>query len=60
MNLVPVTTFTIQAVRGTTPGPVELLGAAITLAALIAANATLRSPQAESATAPPATVPAAA
>jgi drug/metabolite transporter (DMT)-like permease len=44
MNLVPVTTFTIQALRGTTPGPVELLGAAITLAALIAANATLRAP----------------
>jgi drug/metabolite transporter (DMT)-like permease len=44
MNLVPVTTFTIQAVRGTTPGPVELAGAAITLAALIGANATLRVP----------------
>jgi drug/metabolite transporter (DMT)-like permease len=44
MNLVPVTTFTIQAVRGATPGPVELLGAAITLVALVGANATLRAP----------------
>jgi drug/metabolite transporter (DMT)-like permease len=45
MNLVPVTTFTIQAVRGATPGPVELLGAAVTLAALVGANATLRAPR---------------
>jgi drug/metabolite transporter (DMT)-like permease len=44
MNLVPVTTFTIQAVRGARPGTVELLGAAVTLAALVAANATLRAP----------------
>jgi drug/metabolite transporter (DMT)-like permease len=47
MNLVPVTTFTIQAVRGATPGPVELAGAAVTLAALIGANATLRAPARE-------------
>jgi drug/metabolite transporter (DMT)-like permease len=45
MNLVPITTFTIQAVRGATPGTVELAGAAVTLAALIGANATLRAPQ---------------
>jgi drug/metabolite transporter (DMT)-like permease len=44
MNLVPVTTFTIQASRGATPGPVELVGAGITLAALVGANATLRVP----------------
>lgn len=44
MNLVPVTTFTIQALRGATPGPVELLGAGVTLAALVAANASLRAP----------------
>ncbi len=44
MNLVPVTTFTIQAVRGATPGPVELVGAAVTLTALVAANATSRGP----------------
>ena len=44
MNLVPVTTFTIQAFRGATPGPVELMGAGITLAALVGANATLRAP----------------
>jgi drug/metabolite transporter (DMT)-like permease len=47
MNLVPVTTFTIQAVRGATPGPLELLGAAVTLAALVAANATQRAPRVE-------------
>ena len=44
MNLVPVTTFTIQAFRGATPGPVELAGAAVTLAALVGANVTLRVP----------------
>ena len=42
MNLVPVTTFTIEAIRGATPGPVELAGAGVTLAALVAANLTLR------------------
>jgi drug/metabolite transporter (DMT)-like permease len=60
MNLVPVTTFTIQAVRGATPGPVELLGAAVTLTALIAANATLRAPQAEAEEDAAPAVPAAA
>jgi drug/metabolite transporter (DMT)-like permease len=45
MNLVPITTFTIQGLRGATPGPVELAGAGITLAALVAANATLRAPR---------------
>jgi drug/metabolite transporter (DMT)-like permease len=38
MNLVPVTTFAIQAVRGSAPGAFELAGAALTLAALVAAN----------------------
>jgi drug/metabolite transporter (DMT)-like permease len=52
MNLVPVTTFTIQAVRGATPGPVELAGAAVTLAALVAANASLRAPAPAPASAP--------
>jgi drug/metabolite transporter (DMT)-like permease len=42
MNLVPVVTFTIEAFRGATPGPVEVLGAGVTLAALVAANLTLR------------------
>ena len=46
MNLVPVTTFTIQAFRGATPGPVELAGAAVTLAALVGANLTLRGARA--------------
>lgn len=44
MNLVPVTTFTIEALRGSTPGPVELAGAAVTLAALIGANVFTRVP----------------
>ena len=44
MNLVPVTTFTIEALRGATPGPVELAGALVTLTALVGANATLRLP----------------
>jgi drug/metabolite transporter (DMT)-like permease len=44
MNLVPVTTFVIQAVRGASPAPFELIGASITLAALVAANFALRRP----------------
>lgn len=42
MNLVPVTTFTIEALRGAQPRPVELAGATITLGALVAANASGR------------------
>jgi drug/metabolite transporter (DMT)-like permease len=38
MNLVPVTAFVIEAVRGTNPAPVEVGGAALTLAALVTAN----------------------
>jgi drug/metabolite transporter (DMT)-like permease len=38
MNLVPVTAFTIEAVRGTSPTAVEIAGATLTLAALITAN----------------------
>lgn len=38
MNLVPVTTFAVQIARGYRPDPVELVGAAITIAALVAAN----------------------
>jgi drug/metabolite transporter (DMT)-like permease len=47
MNLVPVVTFGIEAVRGTTPGPVEIVGALVTLSALVGANATLRRPAPE-------------
>ncbi|MET8305996.1 MULTISPECIES: DMT family transporter [unclassified Micromonospora] len=43
MNLVPVTTFTVQIVRGYRPEPIELVGAAITIAALIAANLATRA-----------------
>ena len=42
MNLVPVTAFAIEAARGTNPLPVELLGAAVTLAALVVANLAAR------------------
>ncbi|MEO3772403.1 DMT family transporter [Micromonospora sp. B9E7] len=38
MNLVPVTTFAVQIARGYRPEPVELVGAAVTIAALVAAN----------------------
>ncbi|MCG5448371.1 MULTISPECIES: DMT family transporter [Micromonospora] len=42
MNLVPVTTFAVQIARGYRPEPVELVGAAITIAALVAANLAAR------------------
>ena len=38
MNLVPVTTFTIEIARGYRPGTVELAGAGLTIAALVANN----------------------
>ncbi|MCX5067930.1 DMT family transporter [Micromonospora lupini] len=44
MNLVPVTTFVVQIARGYRPEAVELVGAAITIAALIAANLATRAP----------------
>ena len=37
-NLIPVTTFAIEIVRGYRPGTVEILGALITIGALVAAN----------------------
>jgi drug/metabolite transporter (DMT)-like permease len=37
-NLIPVTTFAIEIARGYRPGPLELAGAGITLAALVASN----------------------
>ena len=37
-NLIPVTTFAIEIVRGYRPGAVELLGAALTIGALVASN----------------------
>ncbi|WP_176731556.1 EamA family transporter [Micromonospora rhizosphaerae] len=42
MNLVPVTTFVVQTARGYRPGAVELVGAALTIAALVAANLATR------------------
>jgi len=41
-NLIPVTTFAIEIVRGYRPGFAELLGAAITVAALVASNLVAR------------------
>ncbi|NES15719.1 MULTISPECIES: DMT family transporter [Micromonospora] len=43
MNLVPVTTFLVQTLRGYRPGAVELAGAALTIAALVAANLATRT-----------------
>ncbi|MET7669435.1 DMT family transporter [Micromonospora luteifusca] len=43
MNLVPVITFAVQIARGYRPEPVELVGAAITIAALVAANLATRA-----------------
>jgi drug/metabolite transporter (DMT)-like permease len=44
-NLIPVTTFAIEIVRGYRPGAVELVGAAVTIAALVANNLLARRPQ---------------
>lgn len=41
-NLVPVTTFAIEVVRGYRPGGVELGGAVLTVGALVAANVAAR------------------
>jgi drug/metabolite transporter (DMT)-like permease len=41
-NLIPVTTFAIEIVRGYRPGAVELGGAGLTIAALVANNVLLR------------------
>jgi drug/metabolite transporter (DMT)-like permease len=37
-NLIPVTTFAIEIVRGYRPSAVELLGAGLTIGALVASN----------------------
>jgi drug/metabolite transporter (DMT)-like permease len=42
MNLVPVVALVIAVVQGYRPGPVELLGLLITVAAIVAANALAR------------------
>src|SRR5438093_10270841 len=44
-NLIPVTTFAIEIARGYRPGAVELAGAALTIAALIANNLLARRPR---------------
>jgi drug/metabolite transporter (DMT)-like permease len=45
INLVPVTTFALQAVLGDRPHPGELLGVAVTLAALVGNNVLARRAQ---------------
>lgn len=44
-NLIPVTTFAIEIVRGYRPGVVELGGAALTIAALVTNNLLARRPR---------------
>ena len=44
-NLIPVTTFAIEIVRGYRPGTAELTGAALTIAALVANNLLTRRPR---------------
>jgi drug/metabolite transporter (DMT)-like permease len=44
-NLIPVTTFAIEIVRGYRPGAVELAGAAVTIGALVANNLVARRPR---------------
>jgi drug/metabolite transporter (DMT)-like permease len=44
-NLIPVTTFAIEIVRGYRPNPAELLGAALTIGALVASNLLARRTQ---------------
>lgn len=46
-NLIPVTTFAIEIVRGYRPNAVELAGAALTIGALVANNLLLRRKRAE-------------
>jgi drug/metabolite transporter (DMT)-like permease len=45
-NLIPVTTFVIEIVRGYRPNRVEVAGAALTIAALVANNLFARRVQA--------------
>jgi drug/metabolite transporter (DMT)-like permease len=44
-NLIPVTTFVIETARGYRPGTLELAGAALAIAALVANNVLTRRPQ---------------
>jgi len=46
-NLIPITTFAIEIVRGYRPGPAELSGAALTIGALVANNLLARRPRRE-------------
>jgi drug/metabolite transporter (DMT)-like permease len=52
-NLIPVTAFAIQIVRGYRPGAGELAGAALTISALVAANLAGRRRPAAAQVAPP-------
>lgn len=59
MNLVPVTTFAIETARGYRPGVAELLGALLTISALVGSNlAQRRRAAAAAASRPPRGAPA--
>lgn len=45
INFVPITAFVIQALQGVTPGPAELWGAALVVAALLLNNLMQRAPR---------------
>jgi drug/metabolite transporter (DMT)-like permease len=57
-NLIPVTTFAIEIVRGYRPNAFELLGAALTIGALVASNLVARRARPWGATDRPQTEPA--
>jgi drug/metabolite transporter (DMT)-like permease len=57
-NLIPVTTFAIEIARGYRPGTVELLGAGLTISALIANNLLARRRPAQQANVPEEAEPA--
>jgi hypothetical protein len=42
MDVVPITAFTVSAIQGIRPGPVQIVGASITAVALILNNIYLR------------------
>ncbi|HWT95693.1 MAG TPA: DMT family transporter [Solirubrobacteraceae bacterium] len=53
MNLVPITAFAVEAIKGTSPHAWEVVGAAITVTALVAANLVARRAAASAAPAHP-------
>jgi drug/metabolite transporter (DMT)-like permease len=58
MNLVPITTFTVEAFRGSPVTAVDLVGVAITIAALVGENLGRRRAAARNAAPTPVRTPA--